>query len=155
MPVTSSFRRLATVLVFGVVVLVSGCAAVVPMASKEHDAAAKSFAPPPQDKANLYIYRNSSFGYGLKKIVAIDGKWIGATAAKTYFFKQIDPGKRMISTESEFGDNTLELDAQADKTYFVRHYIKMGVFIGGANLELVPEESARQEVLECERAEAQ
>lgn len=146
-------RRLAFILAIGLAVLMTGCAATVPMASKERDAAAKSFAQAPPDKANLYIYRNSTFGFALRKFVSIDGKPVGATAAKTYLFKQIEPGKRILSTESEFSDNTLELDALPGKTYFVRQYIKMGVFKGGANLELVPEEVARPEVLECERAE--
>jgi len=36
--------------------------------------------------------------------------------------------------------------------YFVRQYIKMGVFVGGANLELVPEEEGKKGVSECNLA---
>jgi hypothetical protein len=36
--------------------------------------------------------------------------------------------------------------------YFVRQYVKLGVFVGGANLEVVPAEEGKKGVLECELA---
>jgi len=135
-----------------IVVLLSGCASV-PMASKDLDASAKTFKEPAKDRAGLYIYRDGFGGKALKKLVSIDGKAIGQTADKVYFYREITPGAHTLSTESEFGDNTLDIQAVAGKNLFVRQYIKIGVFIGGSALELVSEEDGKKAVLECRRAE--
>lgn len=99
--------------------LLSGCASV-PMESPEKDQALKSFPAPPQDQAGLYIHRDTSLGASLKKTVKIDGQVIGETAPKTYFYRLVSPGLHVLATESEFGDNTLELNAEAGKNHFVR-----------------------------------
>ena len=130
----------------------AGCASV-PMASEEDDKARKEFSVPSQGNAGIYIYRNSSFGGALKKSVYIDGELIGETAPMTYFFKEVHVGKRKLSTESEFSENDLILDTESGKNYFVRQYIKMGVFVGGANLELVSMENGKKGVLECKLAQ--
>lgn len=64
----------------------------------------------------------------------------------TYFYRAIKPGVHNLSTESEFGDNTLTLEVIGGENYFVRQYIKMGVFVGGANLELVSEEEGKESI---------
>ena len=148
-------RRISSILigVLGlVVVLMSGCASV-PMASKDLDTSAKAFREPAKDRAGLYVYRDSFGGKALKKMVSVDGKAIGQTANKVYFYREIAPGAHTLSTESEFGDNTLDIQAFGGKNIFVRQYIKMGVFIGGSALELVSDEEGKKSVLECDRAE--
>lgn len=124
----------------------SGCASV-PMAPATQDAALKTFAPPPEGKAGVYIYRNSFVGQALKKNVYVDGKFLGESANKTYFHTYVEPGEHSVSTESEFSDNAFKFDARAGLNYFIRQYIKLGVFVGGANVELVPEEEGRKGVL--------
>jgi hypothetical protein len=141
----------ATVLCLGLLTL-SGCASV-PMAPKETDAAAKTFAAPPADKSALYVFRNSFVGKALKRMVSVDGQPLGQTANQVYFYKEIAPGEHVISTESEFGDNTVTFQAVAGKNYFARQYIKMGVFVGGAGIEMVSEEEGMKEVLQCELAQ--
>ena len=128
-----------------------GCASV-PMASKEDDNAKKEFLAPPQGSSGLYIYRNSNLGGALKKNVYIDGKFIGETAPMTYFYKRVESGKHTLSTESEFSENDLILQAESGKNHFINQYIKLGLFVGGAGLELVPEKEGRNGVLECELA---
>jgi hypothetical protein len=130
---------------------ITGCA-TVPMASDEQDVARKEFSPPPQDSAGLYIYRNSTFGGALKKNIYIDGDFIGETAPKTYFYTVVNPGVHMLSTESEFSDNSIEITVESGQNYFVRQYIKFGVFVGGSNLELVSEAEGQKGVLECNLA---
>lgn len=141
---------------FGVTAIVfsaylTGCA-TVPMASVEDDRIKKEFTAPSQNSAGLYIYRNSTFGGALKKTISIDGKVIGESAPMTYFYRDIKPGTHSLSTESEFSDNTLTLNADGGKNYFIRQYIRFGVFVGGANLELVSEEEGKEGVRECELA---
>jgi hypothetical protein len=130
------------------VCLLTGCASV-PMAPVEQDNALKVFSPPVADKAGLYIYRNSFVGQALKKNVYVDKVLLGETANKTYFYKEITPGEHQISTESEFSDNSITFQAEGGKNYFARQYIKMGVFVGGANLEMVSEQEGMEEVLKC------
>jgi len=134
-------------------VILSGCTSV-PMASKELDSAAKAFPPPPSDKSGIYVFRNSFVGQALKKRVSIDGRKIGDTANKVFFYKTIAPGTHTIATESEFGDNLISFQSQPGKNYFARQYITMGVFVGGSNLEMVNEEEGKKEVLQCDLAQS-
>jgi hypothetical protein len=120
----------------------------------ESDAKAKTFSEPSSGTAGLYIYRNSVVGQALTKSISIDGKSIGKSANKVYFYKEVLPGNHTIATESEFSDNTLEIVVDAGKLYFIRQYIKLGVFVGGANLEVVSEEVGRKDVLECSIAQS-
>ncbi len=136
----------------GVAVLFASGCATVPMASATQDAALKTFAAPPADKAALYIYRNSFAGQALKKNVYVDGEFLGESANKVYFHKEVAPGQHVISTESEFSDNSLTLDVKGGINYFIRQYIKIGVFVGGANLEVVSEAEGQKNVRESRLA---
>jgi hypothetical protein len=130
----------------------TGCASV-PTASVEEDSAKKAFNPPSEGLSGLYVYRNSNFGAALKKRVYVNDEYLGETAPMTYFYKEVAPGAVKLSTSSEFGNNDLMISTEEGKNYFVRQYIKLGVFVGGANLELVSEEEGKKGVLECKLAE--
>ena len=130
----------------------TGCASV-PMESPEKSAKLKRFSPPPADKAGLYIYRDSVMGGALKKDVWVNGECVGETAPKIFFYKQVEAGKEhKVSTESEFSPNDLLVFVEAGKNYFIKQYIKMGLFVGGANLELVSEEEGRKDVSSLDMA---
>lgn len=121
------------------VMVMAGCANV-PMAPAESNQKAKTFAAPEEGKSGLYIYRDSFAGKALKKDVYINGKCLGQTADKVFFYTQVagdQPHK--VSTESEFSPNDLLLTTDAGKNYYVRQFIKVGVFVGGAGLEQVTE----------------
>lgn len=62
--------------------LLSGCASV-PMADATADAQAKQFVAL-KDAANLYIYRNETFGTAVKMPVLVDGSAVGDTVAHSY-----------------------------------------------------------------------
>jgi len=117
------------------------------MAPASQDAELKSFAAPAEGKAGVYIYRNSFVGQALKKNLYLNGELLGESANKTYFYRQVQPGEHTVSTESEFSDNAFKFVAEAGLNYFIRQYIKMGVFVGGANLEIVSEEEGKEGVL--------
>ncbi len=134
------------------VALLAGCASV-PMATEAEDSEAKRFSPPPANKAGVYIYRNKTFGSEVTKTIYIDGEPIGESAAKTFFYELVEPGERRIATESEFGENDLVLQAEAGQTYYVRQYIKIGLFEGRAGLELVSEYKGKKGVRQCKLAE--
>jgi hypothetical protein len=132
--------------------LISGCASV-PMESKEASTRAKSFNPPSTGNAGLYIYRDSFVGKALKKDVWVDGKCLGETAPDTFFYDEVLGGQEhKISTESEFSPNDLSINTAAGKNYFVRQYIKLGVFVGGAGLEVIDEAEAKKAIASLDLA---
>ena len=144
--------KIAPVIAVAVTLLVSGCASV-DLASKAESARAKEFNPPSQGNAGVYVYRDSFVGKALKKDVWIDGKCIGETAPDVFFYTEVEGGKKhKVDTESEFSPNTLELMFEAGKNYFIRQFIKMGVFVGGAGLEQIPEEQGKTAVSKLEMA---
>ncbi|MDN7126921.1 DUF2846 domain-containing protein [Pseudidiomarina sp. 1APR75-33.1] len=137
----------------GIVALtLSGCASV-PLESAENSAAAKAFDAPTGNNAGLYIYRDSSFGGALKKSVWLDEKCVGETAPNIFFHLDVEGDRQhTLSTESEFSPNDLVLETESGKNYFVRQYIKMGVFVGGANLEVVDPEVAKKAIADLDLA---
>ena len=117
--------------------VMAGCVSV-PMAPAEENQKAKTFPAPDDGKSGLFIYRDSYAGKGLKKDVYLDGKCVGETADRVFFYTQVDGNQQhKVSTESEFSPNDLLLTMEAGKNYFVRQFIKIGVFVGGAGLEQV------------------
>lgn len=144
--------KLVAALAFSASFLFSGCASVQ-MTSKAESAKAKEFNAPSEGNAGVYLYRNSLVGQALKKDIWIDGKCVGESAPDVFFYTEVEGGKlHKIDTESEFSPNTLELMLEAGKNYFVRQFIKFGVFVGGAGLELVPEEQGRADIAKLEMA---
>jgi uncharacterized protein YlaN (UPF0358 family) len=130
----------------------SGCASV-PMQSIEKSDIAKQFNPPSNGNAGLYIYRSGSFGGALKKDIWVDGKCIGETAPNVFFYEEVSGDtEHKISSESEFSPNELLVKTDSGKNYFIQQYIKMGVFVGGSNLELVEEEKGKAEVSKLDLA---
>jgi len=92
-------------------------------------------------------------GAGLTKSVYVDGVILGETAQNTFFYKEILPGKHEVETESEFSNNSITFQAEGGRNYFIKQYIKLGVFIGGAGLTLVTEENGMEEVRGCKLAQ--
>lgn len=136
----------------GAILFVSGCAKV-PMEPKEVSAKAKSFNTLSEGNSGLYIYRGSGPGSALKKSIYVDNKCLGASAPNVFFYKSVKGNKEHnISTESEFSDNSLLIKTESGKNYFINQFIRMGVFVGGANLKIVDEEIGKKAVSELEMA---
>ena len=144
--------KIIAAFIISATLLFSGCASVQ-MASKAESAKAKEFNAPSQGNAGVYLYRNSFVGKALKKDLWINGKCIGESAPDVFFYTEVEGGKlHKIDTESEFSPNTLDLMLEAGKSYFIRQFIKMGVFIGGAGVEQVPDEQGKADVTKLEMA---
>lgn len=129
-----------------------GCASV-PMGDTKKDAELKTFAAKP-GVAGLYIYRNESMGAAIRMDVAVDGKNIGQTAAKTYFYTEVAPGKHTITSKAENTD-TLEVNAVAGKLYFIWQEVKMGLMSARSKLSLVSEAEGKKGVQESQLAAGQ
>lgn len=144
--------KFLSIIVVAASLFMTGCASVN-MASKEESAKAKQFNAPSAGNAGVYIYRNSFVGKALKKDLWVDGKCLGESAPDVFFYTEVQGGKKhKFDTESEFSPNTLELMLAAGKNYFIRQYIKLGVFVGGAGLEQVSEEQGKKDVAALEMA---
>lgn len=144
------FRQFA--LISLVTMTLVGCASV-PMGDAKKDAELKSFTPKP-GVAGLYIYRNESFGAAIRMDVEIDGQPIGQTAAKTYFYKEVAPGRHTVTSKSENTDS-IEVETVAGKLYYIWQEVKLGLLFARTKLSLVGEEEGRNGVLESQLAAGQ
>lgn len=126
-----------------------GCASVK-MEDAKQDATAKQFQINP-NKSGLYIYRNESMGGAIKMDVTVDGKAIGQSAAKTYFFLEVEPGKHTITSKSENTDS-LTLDTVAGKLYYVWQEVKMGFLFARTKLSLMDEATGKAGINESKLA---
>ena len=134
----------------GITLTLIGCASTVPMATPEKDAQAKKFTAKPE-VAGIYVYRNEAFGKAVKLPLEIDGKTIGQTGYKTYFYSEVAPGQHKVTTRAE---NTTELtiDAIAGKLYYIWQEVKMGIWAPKAQLQLVDDATGQAGVKETNLA---
>lgn len=146
------YKKIAAVLF--VSSLFVGCASV-PMESEEATSKLKEFFPPTEGNAGLYIYRASGPGTALKKDIWVNGECVGESAPNVFFYKEVVGDKEYkISTESEFSPNDLLVDTKSGENYFIEQYIKLGVFVGGANLKLVSQEEGKKDISKLKLAKA-
>jgi hypothetical protein len=129
----------------------AGCASV-PMGDAKQDAALKTFTIP-ADKGGIYVYRNESMGAAVKMDVKIDGKPLGQTAAKTYLYTEVEPGKHTISSEAENTD-TLDVDVKPGTLTYVWQEVKMGILYARTKLHLMSDADGKAGVLETNLAQS-
>jgi hypothetical protein len=126
---------------------ISACASV-PMAPPEYDFAAKTFRPPPLDRAHVYVYRNESIGAAIKMDLHLDGYPAGTTVAKSFTLLPVRPGYHSLVSESE-NKSELPFYARPGETLFVWQEVKMGLLYARTKLQLVSSEERRAGVAEC------
>jgi uncharacterized protein YceK len=133
--------------------LISGCASV-PTESPESAESAKEFNPPSEGMAGIYVFRKDTvWGAALKKDIWIDGQCVGETAKGVFFYREVEGDKEhKISTESEFSPNDLVIHTKAGELYFIKQYIKLGLFVGGANLMQFETEKGKQAISKLQLA---
>lgn len=126
-----------------------GCVSM-PTADPKVSEQVKQFEAPASGNASVYIYRSDSIVGGLqKKDVWVDGECLGETIRGAFFHKEVEGNKEHVfSTESEFSPNHLKLNTETGKTYFIKQYIKPGVFVGGANLKVVDDAEGKKAISE-------
>jgi hypothetical protein len=129
--------------------VMTGCASVQ-MADPQQDASLKTFKVAP-DKAGIYIYRNESMGAAVKMDILVDGKQIGESAAKTYFYQEVTPGKHTVSSKAENTD-TLEVTVKPGTLSYIWQEVKMGILMARTKLSLVSEEEGKKGVQESKLA---
>ncbi len=136
--------------------LVSGCASI-PLASSEEDKQAKLFQVG-EGKSNIYLYQTES-DEGATPRITLNGKEAGKLGQYTYFLWSVDPGRHLISslTLELQKTETLAIDTEADKNYFIWQDIVRGSTFGGRvkgiklRLKEVSSEEGRQGVKASKR----
>ena len=127
----------------------TGCASV-PMGDAKQDAALKTFKIAP-DKAGVYVFRNETMGAAVKMDLSLDGAELGQTAASTYLFKEVAPGKHTMVSKAENTD-TLEFDAKPGTLTYIWQEVKMGIMYARTKLHLVDEAQGKKGVQETKLA---
>ena len=142
-------KKIVLTLAAVAVLSVSGCASV-PMGDPQKNSALKTFTAK-QDVAGVYIYRNESMGGAVKMDVEVDGKPIGQTAAKTYLYTELAPGKHVVTSKAE-NDFSLDLEVLPGKLYYIWQEVKMGILYARTKLSLVDEKEGKAGVMESQLA---
>lgn len=89
--------------------LLAGCASIN-KAPAEQDRAAKAFAANPAT-AQLYIYRDQTFGAAVSMPVTVNGKSIGSTGPKSFFKLDLDEGTHTITSQGD--KSTLDVETNS------------------------------------------
>lgn len=98
-------------------------------------------------KAAIYLYRDSSPKAGVTMDVWIDGKPLGRTTPTTYVYIEVHPGRHtIVSTASNV--DTLVLNTEPGRTYYVFQEADMGTYWATGKLHLVDEGVGRSKVLQ-------
>ena len=82
----------------------------------------------------------------------MDGRVIGETAAKTYLYKEVTPGKHTLVSHAENTD-TLKVDVKPGTLAYVWQEIKLGLLSARSKLHLMSEEEGKKGVLETNLAQ--
>jgi len=137
-----NIRFFASIFIMGLIF--TGCASIK-LENEEVTQKVKKFSYPNFGNAGVYVFRDYYFGAALKKDIWIDEKCLGESAKYTFFYTEVAGNQEhTIATESEFSPNYLTIFMEAGRNYFIRQYIKLGVFVGGANLEVVDDKEAKE-----------
>ncbi len=141
------------ILLFVALTLAGSGAAIVPMAIKPDDAAAKSFTTA-AGRANIYVYRELDLAFQHLFQLVVDGRFVGGIAPKTYHVIDAAPGLHVLSVLASANQRDTQIFVEAGKNYFA---IVIGLEGGGwaprLNIWQVSDEEGTTGVLEARRAE--
>lgn len=140
-------KRLTYAFSLVIVTALMGCASVN-TAPPAMQAEAKTF-PVQTDKANLYIYRNESFGGAVTMKVSVNDMPIGKTGPKSFFWLKVKPGTYNISSEAE-NTSLVTVVAEGGKDYFVWQEVKLGLLFARNNLQTVDAATGKAGVLDSQ-----
>lgn len=121
-------------------------------------ASTKQFVPFPDqnksvgvDKTRIYVVRPTSIGCGVSMKVSDGGQLIGETGPKSYLCWERKPGAVEINSKAENTD-TLSLDAQAGKAYYIQQHIRPGILYARNKLTLLNEAEGKELISKCSPA---
>lgn len=107
-------------------------------------------AEPEAGKALVYVVRPTSMGYAIKSFFMVDDAIAGINRGSSYFFVQVDPGKRIFWSKSENVD-ALELAVEAGKTYYIQQHVQVGGFRARTKLEALDDVAGKSALAKCRK----
>lgn len=124
-------------------ILFLGLLAALSIGSSFGPSLAADIPEPQADKALVVFYRAKSMkgaaiGFNVKQGSAA----IGTLASGTVFHRYVDPGQHTFWTEV-ISQDSVTIDAQAGKTYFIEGISRIGLVVARPQLRLVEEAEAR------------
>lgn len=90
----------------------------------------------PTGKAALVIGRTTIFGGGVNIENYLDKKFIGTTKGHSFFIAPVEPGLHYVTARAENFDTVL-LNFEPDKTYYLQNEIRMGVLFARTKFDFV------------------
>ncbi len=103
---------------------------------------------PPEGKALVYIIRPQIQGSLVVFKNYINERYIGATKGRKFLYEILEPGMYTITSKAE-KYNSLELEAEPNKIYFIKQNLKMGIWMMRVQLELINEVKGRKLLKKC------
>ena len=130
-------------------ILLSGCAATVPLASLDLDAQAKRFSTD-NHKSKIYLFRDEMIGMAIPITVSLDGQMAGQTGPDTYFLWSVNPGKHTVTSHAE-NVSSITLSTLPSNTYYIWQEIKMGMWGPRTSLQQVDKTRGQKGVTKSKR----
>jgi hypothetical protein len=129
--------------------LAAGLAACgsAPLAPSKADTLAKQMLPA-DDKAVIYLFRNSPPSAGWTIPVTLDGREMGVTGGQTYFRWEVGPGEHMIISKTHEWSGLI-VNAEVGHIYYVWQDIGIGFFVPTSNLRFVDRITAELNLRSC------
>ncbi len=132
--------------------ILGGCAASVPIMSKEHDIAAEKFQPL-SGKGNIYVVREDAFtGSAIAFEIDLDGKGRGSVAPGTYLLFALAPGRHVVSSSTQESADHVAIDVVEGQNFFVEIKPTWGIISARVSVERIDAGRGRQLVVVGERA---
>jgi hypothetical protein len=105
-------------------------------------------AKPEAGKALVYVVRPTSMGYAVKSFFLVDDAIAGINRGSSYFYVQVDPGRRVFWSKSENID-ALELTVEAGRTYYIQQQVQIGGFRARTKLSVLDEAEGKSALAKC------
>lgn len=121
----------------------AGCASV-PAGDPQLDARLKTFAAPP-GAAGLYVVRSEPAAPAVRMDVDVDGVPLGRTAAGTYLYRTLAPGRHTVTSYAE-NTATLEVEVGAGGLAFVAQEARWGLWQPRTRLRRLDADAGREAV---------
>lgn len=131
---------------------IGGCE-TTPLMSDALDQEGKRFAPAP-GKAHIYVVRPSVVGGRFLWGVQVDGRPVGALAARTYLLLEVEPGAHEVTAVTAENRHTIAVTANPGENHFVEAVSTMGWAQSRAELRTLPQEQGKATIHNARRAES-
>lgn len=105
-----------------------------------------------KDKAIVYVVRPSFIDPILKLSTYCDSVKIGGIGAKRFLYTVLNPGTHTFMSKLD-NTETLNLQLEANKIYYIKFALKIGLGLGRVSLKVVETEEGLKDLNKCKLSE--